>query len=165
MAIYFLRNSLNTDKVVSCTITLRQIINKGEDGEPVWLIEVATKEPHKDGTGDILPEYIHYTSDTNLDTAIRETTEIIAAQVDWEVTATDFRAPYVTYHEPYQGTAGIYSGVFVSIKDILPTAGIDMDSIEVTINGIDVTEELEIKGDPYEYNIRWWPKIRVLDYY
>lgn len=166
MADYILRNSLNPAKVVGCTITFRQLVNKGEDGELVWLIEIATAEPHKDG-GTIPPVFIHYTSSNNLDDAIREATQTIAKQVDWLPLNTDLRPPFVTYSHPtpIQHVVDIHSSVIVDIRDILPAAGIDPDSIEVIINDMDVTEDIDLEGDPYQYRIIWNPKVRVYDYY
>lgn len=164
MAEYLLRNSLNPGKVVSCSVSFRQIVNKGEEGEPVWLVEIITLEPHKDG-GSIPPEYIHYTSDQNLDVAIRKATQRIASKVDWTPTITDIRPPFVVNYSPRSAVVDIYSDVLVDITDILPAAGIDPDSITMTINDLDVTGELEITGDPYNYRVMWKPKIRVLDYY
>jgi len=82
MAEYILRNSLNPDKVVKCSITFRKITNKNEEGEPVWLIQIATMEQHKDG-GDIPPIFIHLATLNNLDLEINSATERIADQVDW----------------------------------------------------------------------------------
>lgn len=164
MATYLLRNTLSPNKVVQCNITFRQLVNKGEEGEPIWLVEIATIEPHKDGTGTIPPEYIHYTEDQNLDVAIKEATERIAEQVDWYPMTEDARAPFVIYYEPEGMVADIYSDVIVDIKDILPAAGIDPDSIKITVNDMDVTEEAEITGDPFQYRVLWKPKIRVLEY-
>ena len=164
MAEYLLRNSLNLGKVVACTISFRQIVNKGEEGEPVWLVEISTPEPHKDG-GSIAPEYVHYVSSDNLDDAIREATANIADQVDWTPTVEDVRPPFVFAYQPRPNIVDIYSDVVVDIKDVLPAAGVDVDTIEVTVNGMDVTNELQIDGDPYEYRVIWSPKIRVLDYY
>lgn len=167
MAVYLLRNSLNPNKVVCCTITFRQLIDKGDNGELSWLVEIGTKEPNKDGTGIIPLEYIHYNNANNLDEAIREATERIAQKVDWELEDNDLRPPYVYYSEPAinEDLVNIYSDVLIDIKDVLPAAGIDINSIEMTINGIDVTEEIEISGDPYFCRVRWWPRIRILDYY
>ena len=164
MAEYLLRNSLNPGKVVACTISFRQIVNKGEEGEPVWLVEINTLEPHKDG-GSIPPEYVHYTSSDNLDTAIREATANIAEQVDWDPMRNDVRPPFVEYYGPRSNIVDIYSDVLVDIKDILPSAGIDINTIEMTVNGMDVTDELRIDGDPYGYRVIWSPFKRVLDYY
>lgn len=166
MAEYLLRNTLSPGKVVKCTITFRQLTNKGEEGEPVWLVEINTAEPHKNG-GDIPPVYIHYTSTDNLDEEIREATEEIARQIDWLPMDTDARPPFVSYTSPADddSSVSIYSNVVVDITDLIPTAGIDIDSIEVIVNGIDVTNDIEISGDPYEYRVVWKPPMRVLDYY
>jgi hypothetical protein len=162
MAVYLLRNSLNPNKVVSCSITFRKITNKGEEGEPIWLVEVVTPEPHKEG-GEIPPEYIHYTSELNLDEEIRKVTQVIAGKIDWTPLSTDTRPPFVSYYTPNSDVASIYSNVVVDIEDILPAAGIDVDSISVVINDIDVTDEVVIDGDPYAYRIRWGPEIRVFE--
>jgi hypothetical protein len=166
MAEYLLRNSLNPNKVVKCTITFRQIINKGEGGEPVWLIEIGTVEPHKDG-GKIPPLFIHHTTSINLDVAIKEATEKIAEQINWESLISDLRPPFVIYNFPEnnQSSVGIYTSVIVDIQDILPAAGIDPNSIEVVINDINVSDEISLEGDPYQYRIKWDPKVRIYDYY
>lgn len=166
MADYLLRNSLNPNKVVKCTITFRQIVNKGEEGEPVWLIEIGTVEPHKDG-GSISPVFVHYHSSQNIDEAIKEATETIAAQVDWETLLDDKRPPFVSYNSPIDEdqSVDIYSNIVIDITDLVPTAGIDIDSIEMTVNGFDVTNELTVSGDPFEYRVIWKPFLRILDYY
>lgn len=165
MAEFLLRNSLNPNKVVQCTISFRQLINKGEEGEPVWMVEIGTLEPHKDG-GSIPPVFIHYTTSMNLDEAIRDATEEIAAKVDWAPITDDLRPPFVIYTEPASSEiADIYSNVVVDIQDLFPAAGIDIDSITMTVNGFDVTSELDIEGDPYQYRVIWSPSIRVLDTY
>jgi hypothetical protein len=166
MADYLLRNSLNPSKVIRCTITFRQLVNKGEDGELVWLVEINTPEPHKDG-GSIPPVYIHYTSSQNLDAAIKEATEDIAKQVDWSPLREDLRPPFVFYNSPSEPNevVDLFSNVVVDIKDILPAAGIDPDSIKMTVNGMDVSDELQITGDPYQYRVIWDTSIRVRDYY
>jgi hypothetical protein len=163
---YLIRNSLNPGKVVSCTITFRQIVNKGEEGELVWLVQINTAEPHKDG-GEIAPLFIHYVSSDNLDAAIKSATETIAEQVDWSPLYEDLRPPFVSYSSPSESgdIVSLYSNVVVDIKDLLPAAGIDPDSITVTVNGFDVTDELDIIGDPYEYRVIWDPFIRVADTY
>jgi len=166
MADYLLRNSLNPGKVVRCTITFRQIVNKGEAGEPVWLVEIGTLEPHKDG-GAIPAVFIHHVITNNLDDAIKNATNIIAGQVDWEVTNVDVRPPFVKYNYPINESeyVPIYSDAIVDIIDILPAAGIDINSIRMTVNEIDVTDEIKIIGDPFEYRIKWEPKIRIMERY
>jgi hypothetical protein len=162
MAEYVLRNALNPNKAVACTVTFRQLVNKGEEGEPVWVVEVGTAALDKDGNS-ISPVFIHYTSEINLDDAIRTATEEIGAQIDWSPMVEDKRPPFVTNFSPAQKIVSIYSDVVVNVEDLFPTAGIDPDSIQMTINDLDVSEELKIKGNPFAYSITWSPKIRVLD--
>ncbi len=164
MAEYLLRNSLNPNKVVSCTITFRQLAEKNEDGELVWVVELNTVEPHKNG-GSIPAEYVHYTSDANLDVAIKEATERIAAKIEWEPTLDDLRPPFVADSFPMDGEQlfPIDSTLVIDIQDVLPSAGIDVDSIQISVNGIDVTNELDIKGDPFNYKVSWRPSIIVYD--
>lgn len=166
MADYLLRSSLNPSKVVRCTITFRQIVNKGEAGEPVWLIEIGTIEPDRYGER-ISPVFIHHVLSDNLDEAIRKASNSIADKIDWGITVEDLRPPFVTYTFPNNGDefASIHSDVIVDIKDVLPAAGIDLDSIRMTVNEIDVTDEIKIIGDPFEYRIKWEPKIRIMERY
>ena len=166
MAEYLLRNTLNPNKVVKCGITFRKLTNKGEKGEPAWLVQVSTEEPHKNG-GKIPPVFIHLTTLDNLDLEITGVTEEIASQVDWGPLLLDARAPIVSFIEPVGDLSDvpIYSSLKFEISELFPAAGIDIDSIEVIINGVDITSELNIIGDPYVYNVNWGPFKRVLDYY
>lgn len=166
MAEYILRNSLNPDKVVKCSITFRKLTNKDDRAEPIWLIHIATDEPHKNG-GDITPAFIHLATSDNLDLEINRATEKIASQVAWGELREDLRPPIVSIIEPANDldNVDIMSNVIFEIEDLLPAAGIDMDSIKVSVNGMDVTENLEISGDPYKYRVTWKPFKRLLDYY
>ena len=164
MANYLLRNSLNPSKVVSCTITFRQFIDKNSnDGELRWIIEIITTEPSKNG-GKIVPVYINYTSKTNLDLEIKKATEAISRQIDWEPVVGDLRPPFVSYCSIEEGgTASIDSDLVFTIEDIFPAAGIDPNSIRITANGMDVTDRLKIEGDPYKYDVRWTPYMRFYE--
>lgn len=166
MAEYTIRNSLNPDKVVKCSITFRKLTNRDERGEPVWLIHIATDEPHKNG-GDIASVFIHLASLDNLGLEIDQATEKIAVQVDWGVLKEDLRPPIVFIVTPDNDleNVDIRSDVTFDIKDLLPATGINIDSIEMSVNGTDVTNELEISGDPYQYKVIWKPFKRVQEYY
>lgn len=166
MAEYTLRNSLNPDKIVKCSITFRKITNRDERGEPTWLIHIGTEEPHKNG-GSISPVFIHLATLENLNLEIDQATEEIAAKVDWGVLKKDTRPPQICVVEPSgdMENVSIMSNVIFDIDDLLPTAGIDLDSIKVSVNGMDVTDSLEITGDPYSYRVVWKPFKRMLNYY
>lgn len=166
MAEYIIRNSLNPDKVVKCSITFRKLTNKDARAEPIWLVHIVTDEPHKEG-GDITPVFIHLATSDNLDLEINRATEKIAAQIDWGVLKKDLRPPLVSIIEPANDleNVDVESNVIFDIEDLLPATGIDMSSIKVSVNGTDVTETLDISGDPYKYRVVWKPFKRVLDYY
>ena len=165
MATYTIRNTLNSIKVVSCTISFRRIVNKDEDGEPVWLVEINTMEPHKNG-GIIPTEFIHSVSTSNLDIEIKKVTEHISSQIDWEPLSTDVGSPAIINSSPNNNSVvDINSDVWFDIKESLPAAGIDINSLKMFVNDIDVTNQLDVDGDPYMYRIRWKPAMRVYDYY
>jgi hypothetical protein len=168
MAQFIVRNSLNPSKAVRFGVTFEQLVPKGREGEPIWLAEVATDEPHKDG-GDIPPEFINLVSLDSLDAEIEKAVETISAQIDWTPTAEDLRPPFVVSSYPTEYEVSIESFVEIVIKDHLPAAGIDISSINMVITAdgkdFDVTNELYITGDPFLYTIKWMPAIRVYDTY
>ncbi len=160
MAEFFIRNSLNPYKTVKLGVTFRQMVLKDNDGELFWLVEVNTDELDVDGN-EITPEYVHLTSLDNLDQEIQKASAIIAGKVDWSPLADDTRPPYVISVSPTEYLVDIDEDVITTIKESLPSAGIDSDSIKMTVNGIDVSSELTITGGPYEYTIKWGPPVRI----
>ncbi len=168
MAQFIVRNSLNPSKAVRFGVTFEQLVPKGYEGEAIWVVEVATDEPHKDG-GDIPPEFINLVSLDNLDAEIEKAVETISAQIDWTPLDEDLRPPFVLSAYPVDYEVGIESFVEIEIKDLLPATGIDIDSIKMIITtggeDYDITSDLDIKGDPYEYTIKWKPAIRIYDTY
>lgn len=160
MAEFFIRNSLNPYKTVKLGVTFRQMALKDNDGELFWLVEVDTNEPDVDGN-EITPEYVHLTSLDNLDQEIQKAASVIAGKIDWAPLVDDTRPPYVTSVSPSEYLVDIDESVLATIKESLPSAGIDSDSIKMTVNGIDVSSDIIITGDPYEYSIKWDPPVRV----
>jgi hypothetical protein len=164
MAEFIVRHSLNPYKAVKFGVTTRQVTPVGEEGEPVWVMEVATDEPNASGVA-IRSEYIHNVSYESLDEEIQRAIARMSAQIDWSPFIEDQRGPTIYYSNISDGdqNVGIENSLYLILKDILPAAGIDPDSIEMTVNGFDVTNELQITGDPYEYNIVWSPYVRLYE--
>ncbi len=160
MAQFLIRNSLNPQKVVKCGITFEQVTPKDYEGEPIWVVELATDEPHKNG-GSIPPEFINLTSLDNLDEEVEKAVEIISAKIDWTPLEVDLRPPFVESCYPSSYETSIETILKIVLKDVLPSAGIDINSITMTINDFNVLPELEITGDPYEYTLKWSPFMRV----
>ena len=51
--------------------------------------------------------------------------------------------------------------MLVEIIDLHPSAGIDINSIEVYINDEDVSNNVTITGDEFAYKVEWRPPSRV----
>ena len=165
MAEFFLRNSLNPYKVIKIGITFSNVVNKGDDtGDVVWVVEVATNEPHKEG-GTIPPAYIHLITLEDFDQEVEKAVVILANQVDWTPLDVDDKAPYIYSYSPTTEYTPIDTPFEASIREFLPFSGIDISSITCTINGFDVTDELVIKGNPYQYDVYWMPKDLIRDTY
>ena len=162
MAQFLIRNSLNSQKVVKCGITFEQVTPKNLEGEPIWVVELATDEPHKNG-GSISPVFINLTTLSNLDAEVKQAVETISDQIDWTPLELDERPPFVDSVLPTSYEVDMDTFIEIVIKEVLPSAGIDIDSIQMTINDFDVTSELEITGDPYEYTLKWQPFMRVYE--
>lgn len=165
MADFFIRNSLNPHKLARCGMTLTQYVDhKGHDGEPIWLLAVGTTELDKNGK-EIKEVYTNLTSLDNISEELEKLVEKISVQIDWSPFEKDTSAPYVDSVYPVEYVAKINEPVEFVIKERMPLEGIDPSSIKVTANGIDITNELEIKGNPQEYHLKWRPSIVVYDTY
>ena len=161
MAYFQVRNSLNPSKVIVCGITYTQVVPKGSEGEAIWVIKIATDEPHVTTSGVIPPYYINVTDELDLDLEIEKGIAGISSQVDWEPLSEDTRAPFVNSVQPDTYIQKMQENVAIGIIDLHPSLGIDIDSIEMTVNGMDVTDDLLITGDEYEYRVEWRPPSRV----
>ena len=81
--------------------------------------------------------------------------------MDWEPLADDTRPPYVYSVSPDTYIQPMHENVMLGIRDKHPSFGIDIDSIEMTVNGIDVSNDLLITGDEYDYTVEWRPPSRI----
>ena len=164
MAYFTVRNSLNPHKAITCGITYKQLVNKNnQDGELIWVLEVATDEPHATTSGTIPPYYIHLTSEVDLDLEIEKAIAAISAQVNWDPIEGDTRAPFINSVYPTTYIAKITDSVEVSIIDLHPSEGIDKNSIQMFVNDIEVTDDLVIDGDEYNYIVKWNPPSTVFE--
>lgn len=169
MAEFFVHNSLSRSKAVKFNMTLRYFVVKDEEGEHMWTLEIGTKYPDKDG--NTLPsKRIHRVNVLTLDEAIEDAVAELCSQIDWEPLADDVEPPYVAYNSITDGaTVPIDSFMQLVIQDELLSAGIDLSDMKVIINNsmvdFDITDEVTIEGDPYEYKLEWRPPMIVKSRY
>jgi hypothetical protein len=165
MASFLLRNPLNPGKVVSLGITYTQVIDvKDKTRELLWVVEIATNETTVSGVA-ISPEIIHLIDLDSMDAEIKEAVERISAKINWEPLSEDTRAPIIEEISPSTYTAAITSAVSFGLIDLQPSAGIDLSSIQLFINDIEVSPDMIIEGDEYGCNVSWRPRIIVYDTY
>lgn len=164
MAEFFVHNSLNPNKSVKFNITLRYFVIEGEKGEHMWTLEIGTTHPDINGD-DISAARAHKISAINFDNVIEDALASLCAQIDWSPLSTDRDAPYVDIAVPVGTTVPIRSNVHIKIKDKLPSSGIDLSAAKIILHAgasdFDITSEVTIDGDPYEYDIYWSPPLRV----
>ena len=168
MAHLLVRHSLNPNVVVKFNVTIKQFVTTTSEGDETWLLEVGTGHLDKDGY-NLRPKYVHLITLDDLDAEIEKVVSEMCEWIDWGVLIEDKWAPYVYEYSPIGDSVSIDSKVFVKIKDVLPSAGIDLDDmkvfLDIGIDVLDITDDIEIIGDPYEYTLKWSTSLRVFDTY
>ena len=161
MAVYYLKNSLNPDgPVVPVTVDIKLIqdVVYEPDGDAIWVVDFNTEI--KDTNGDTIPRYtVHLRgADQTIDDVIEDGLIWIGQRVDWGTLQDDVALPYVESYSPTQTTnVPMSSQVYFNIKDEFPSAGIDPSSITLTVNGIDVTDQLDITETASVTKVKWEP--------
>ena len=168
MADIFVKNSLSSTVSVRFNVTIKQYILKGEEGDEKWVLEIGTTYPDADGNF-ILPRYVHLVTLDNLDAVIEEKVAEMCELIDWGTLENDIDAPYVDSYMPAETTdVSLQTAVQAIIKEALPSSGMDLSNMKITLdNGtttFDITNEVVVKGDPYEYTLTWTP-VRVSNTY
>lgn len=168
MAHLLVRHSLNPDVVVKFNVTVKQFTITTSDGDAKWLLEVGTGHLDKDGY-NIRPTYVHLTTLDSLDQELERVIADMCLLIDWGVLVADGAPPYVSEHSPTGNDVSILSKIRIKIKEELPSSGIDLSEAKVYLNTgmriFDITDDIVIKGDPYEYKIEWQTPLRVYNTY
>lgn len=152
-------------------MTLRYFVLSSSEGDHKWTLEIGTR--YLDTNGDSIPsKRVHTIDVSNLDEIIEDAVADICALIDWGQIERDVKAPYVSYNSiPTTSgvTVPISSYMKLIITDELLSAGIDLSNMRVTLNNsmvdFDITNEVDVTGDPYEYTLEWRPPLIVKETY
>ncbi len=175
MVVFYLRNSKLPDgKIVPVTVSLNLDVVKGQltiptasgfptkvdpEGEQIWLLTLST--PELDLSGNLIdPERINIISKDTVHDEIEAALGRIGEQVDWGTILPDIRPPSVVELTPdinQTSNVKIGTNVIVRLKDELPAAGIDLSTVKMKVNDIDVTSDLEIKGNIFDLTLIFRP--------
>jgi hypothetical protein len=168
MAEFYVTNSLNSEKAVKFNITLRYFVTKQSYGDHKWVLEIGTTYSGADGN-PISAKKVLPISVEDFDQVIEESVATMCSGIDWSPFAEDKRAPYVYTALPVTSGVSIGSNVELILRDLLPSSGIDLSAAKITLNNsmvdFDITNEVQIEGDAYEFVLRWNPPMRVYSRY
>jgi hypothetical protein len=131
---------------------------KGSD-DLFWEIHISVADaidfdgnPIKSVWKDIL------SSETDtVDKLIVKAVNDMAADIDWSENGifqqeTDIEPPLVTETIPNDGdtNVNIHQPIYVVLEDLLPAKGIDIETVKLYVDGIEVVPT-SIKGNPFKY--------------
>lgn len=165
MAEIYVRNSLNSRKAIKINIALREFMTKLEEGDIKWVLELGTRELTVSGT-KIPTQIVHNVAEKNIEDEIEKSVSRICTYVDWGDFEADNEAPYISSFYPVGIDVPINSRLLMNVVEDLPAAGIDLSEANIVFNNgevdFDITEEITVEGDPYDYKISWKAPIKVV---
>ena len=159
MADLFVRHSLNSKKTIRVNIALREfVVLADQDGDTKWILEVGTVD--LDSSGNFIPpQMIHNVSESSIEDEVEKAIANICSVIDWSDFEQDNEAPRISYFYPSGNNVPIDSLVTMDLIEDLPSSGIDLSEMKITLNNgvvdFDITNEVNITGDPYQYKVVW----------
>jgi len=191
MPVYYLRNSKAPDgKIVPITVSLNLEVfdqvpwptatgtaypndpfpdTKDPEGEGIWVLTVSTSE--LDSSGEKIGIEVVNVLDPSLDTVhdeIQAAMGRIGEQIDWGTLLVDNVAPQLKSLEPpieQTENVSIVSDVVARIIDPLPAAGLDLSTLNMSINELPVISggvtvspnNIELRGNVFDTTVIFRP--------
>lgn len=161
MAELFVRHTLNSGKVAKFNLNLATYVLHGEEEQrQQWVLEIGTSAVDINGE-EIKPVYIHNITEENLEREVEKAVASMCNKIDWSEFSIDKEAPYITYFYPKDIEVIPKTIVEFNIKEYMPSSGIDLSNMHIILNNgtidFDITSDILISGDPYDYTIQWIP--------
>lgn len=183
MVVFYLRNSRNPDaKVVPVTVALSLDTLKAShaatrpdqdptatgvqypnlldpEGEQNWILIAETTEADIHGN-KINPEIVNIVTTGTVHLEIEAALGRIGSQVDWGTIQEDTQPPKLIEITPALNqttNVPITSNVVFRLQEPLPAAGIDLSTLKVMLNGFDVTNDLELRGNIFDLTVIYRP--------
>ena len=186
MPVYYLRNSKAPDgKIVPITVSLNLEVwqpstdvtgtdfpdVQDPEGEGIWVLTVSTSE--LDENGNKIPiEAVNVLSLDTVHEEIQAAMGRIGQYVDWGTLRVDDVSPQLKSLEPsiaQTENVPIMSNVIARLIDPLPAAGLDLTTLNMSVNGLPVVSggivispnNVEFTGTAFDKTIIFRPK-RIL---
>lgn len=176
MVVFYLRNSRTPDsKVVAVTVSLSLDSLKPQhaevradqyptatgseypnladlEGDGSWILIAETNEVDTNGV-KIVPEFVNLVTTGTVHLEIEAALGRIGSQVDWGTLEADTKPPRLVEISPALDQVTdvpITSNIVFRLEEPLPAAGIDLSTLKVTLNGFDVTGDVELRGNVFD---------------
>lgn len=136
------------------------VVPSGEDypnlfdaeGEQSWILIAETNEEGLDGNR-IPREVVNLVTTGTVHLEIEAALGRIGSQVDWGTLRPDTRPPELAEITPplnQTTNVPITSNVVFRLQEPLPAAGIDLSTLNVKLNGFDITGDVELRGNIFD---------------
>ena len=161
MAELLVRNPRKENQVIAVGVVMKQVKIATDDpameGELSWILEATTSAVNCDGD-DLPSKWCYLVSFATVDEQINDLINQLCEDVCWDL-IPDTTPPRIYYYYPLTGSGNIPLSMTlqINIEDLFPTAGINKDSIALTFKGFDVSDHLNITGNPLAYTITYTP--------
>lgn len=174
MVVFYLKNSRAPEnKIVPVTVALNKEVLypypdnfpdlQNQEGDGIWILTLSTTERDVDGD-PIPPEIINVISETTLHLELEAGLGRIGQKVNWGPLSPDTTAPKVVeITPPLTQTTGvpIASNIIVRLKEGLPASGMDLSTLNLTLNGFPIISggvvqsgyDAELRGNVFDLTI------------
>ncbi len=183
MVVFYLRNSRKPDsKIVSVTVSLSldnlkpqaSLVRPDQvstasgseypnlqdlEGDGSWILIADTNELDVNGNR-ITTEFVNLVTTGTVHLEIEAALGRIGSQVNWGTLKADTKPPkLIELTPPLDLTTNvpIISNIVARLEEPLPAAGIDLATVSATLNGFDITGDLELRGNIFDLTMTYRP--------
>jgi len=162
MADIYVRNSLQSDKVVRFTLDLGEYVDKGT-GEVKWYLTLGTSEKDKTGAS-INPVILDNISYSSLDKEITNALSLLCNKIDWGPLEKDKEIPVVVRTSFEEDVLKYGTNLYIDVEDALPSSGLDLSEVKFILEtedgSFDVTPDVFIEESFNKATFLWRPVYR-----
>lgn len=128
------------------------------DGEVVYIVSLHTGAIGINGE-QVDPIFINDVTKTTFFEELQKALTELAEKIDWGILEQDNLEPKITYIYPKDGDIDIpiSSNVYITLIDPFPASLIDISTLQLKVNNIDITNTLKIREKSNEVKIEWNP--------
>lgn len=149
------------DKGAIIYVDLVSIVPTNERGDNKYVFKISTRA--RDIDGDLIDDiYLYNTSVNGFIKALPKAVASLCSKINWGDDNEDTIAPNVEYYSPSGDDISLYSSVIIGINDKFPSNGIDTSTIQMKVNGFDVSNDIIVDGTYNKVEVSWSPKKRVI---